>query len=110
MAAYSEITIEQYTTFSTSLNVEDIQGDALNLSSYTASSQMRKSFYSSTSKDFVATISDSSNGEITISMSSANTANLDPGRYFYDVTITSDIGDVTRVVEGIVVVLPGVTR
>jgi hypothetical protein len=43
-------------------------------------------------------------------MSSANTANLDPGRYFYDVTITSDIGDVTRVVEGIVVVLPGVTR
>ena len=43
-------------------------------------------------------------------MSSANTANLTPGRYMYDVIITSPQSQVTRVVEGIVNVLAGVTR
>ena len=43
-------------------------------------------------------------------MTSANTANLTPGRYMYDVIITSPDSVTTRVVEGIVVVAPGVTR
>ena len=40
----------------------------------------------------------------------ANTANVTPGRYVYDVKITSPASVVTRVVEGIVTVLPSVTR
>jgi hypothetical protein len=43
-------------------------------------------------------------------MTSANTSNLTPGRYVYDVIITSSANVVTRVVEGIVTVLPSVTR
>lgn len=110
MAAYSEITIEQYASFSTTLNVEDVQGDALNLYSYTASSQLRKSYYSSTATSFTTSIPNYANGTITLSLTAANTANLTPGRYLYDVLITSNSGDITRVVEGIATVLPGVTR
>jgi hypothetical protein len=50
------------------------------------------------------------NGEITLSVSAANTSVLTPGRYVYDVKITSPDDIVTRVVEGIVTVLPSVTR
>ena len=71
---------------------------------------MRKSYYSSTATDFTATITGIANGEITISMTAANTANLTPGRMLYDLVITSPEGVKTRVVEGIVNVLAGVTQ
>jgi len=45
-----------------------------------------------------------------MAMSAANTANLTPGRYVYDVEIEDASGDVTRIFEGIVTVLPNVTR
>lgn len=110
MAAYSEITIEQYASFSSTINVEDTAGDAINLYGYSASSQLRKSFYSTTATNFTTSVTGTANGEVTISMTSANTANLTPGRYMYDVIITSPQSVTTRVVEGIVVVAPGVTR
>jgi hypothetical protein len=110
LAAFSELVIEQGATFISTLNVEDVNGDAINLTSYTANSQMRKSYYSSSSNIIISTITGTSNGEITLGMSAANTSNLTPGRYVYDVIITSPTNVVTRVVEGIVTVLPSVTR
>jgi hypothetical protein len=35
---------------------------------------------------------------------------MTPGRYLYDLVITSPTSIKTRVIEGIVVVLPGVTQ
>jgi hypothetical protein len=110
VAAYTELYIEQYATFSTTVNVLDFQGDALNLDGYLASSQIRKSYYSSTANNFTATVTGIANGEITLSMTAANTANLSSGRYLYDLVITSPASVKTRVVEGIVNVLPGVTQ
>ena len=110
MAAFSEIIIEQGATFSTTLNVEDSVGTAINLYAYTAESQMRKSYYSSTAYTISANVTGTANGEITLSMTAANTALLSSGRYVYDVKITSPSSVVTRVIEGIVTVLPSVTR
>lgn len=110
MAAFTEINIEQYATFSTTVNVEDSQGTAVNLSGYTAASQIRKSYYSTSANNLTATVTGIANGEITLSMTAANTANLTPGRYLYDLVITAPTGVKTRVVEGIVNVLAGVTQ
>lgn len=110
MAAYSELQLEQFATFSTTINVEDSQGDAINLSGFSAASQIRKSYFSSTANNFTATITGIANGEITLSMTAANTANLTPGRALYDLVITSPQGVKTRVVEGIVNILAGVTQ
>lgn len=110
MAAFTELNIEQYATFSTTVNVEDSQGTAVNLSGYTAASQLRKSYYSTSANNFVATVTGIANGEITLSMTAANTALLTPGRYLYDLVITAPTGVKTRVVEGIVNVLAGVTQ
>ena len=110
MAAFSEIVIEQGATFNTTINVEDTAGAAINLFGYTANSMMRKSYYSTSATTITSTVTGTANGEVTLSVSATNTASLTPGRYVYDVIITSPTSVVTRVVEGIVTVLPSVTR
>ena len=111
MAAYLEITIEQGANLTSTVTVSDTQGDAVNLSTYSASAQIRKSYYSSSANTLSAIITGNSNGQITLSMTAANTALLTPGRYVYDLIITNSVDNsVTRVVEGTAVVLPSVTR
>ena len=111
MAAYSEITIEQGANLSSIITVNDPQGDAVNLTTYSASSQIRKSYYSSSANTLIATITGNSNGQITLSMTAANTAALTPGRYVFDLIITNSTDNsVTRVIEGTAIVLPSVTR
>jgi hypothetical protein len=111
LAAYVEITIEQGANLSSTVNVNDTQGDAVNLSTYSASAQLRKSYYSSTANTLSAIITGNANGQITLSMTAANTALLTPGRYVYDLKITNSVDNsVTRVIEGTATVLPSVTR
>ena len=111
MAAYSEITIEQGANLSSTITVTDTQGDAVNLTTYSASSQLRKSYYSSSANTLTATITGNANGQITLSMTAANTSNLTPGRYVFDLIITNSTDNsVTRVIEGTAIVLPSVTR
>ncbi len=111
MAAYTEITIEQGANLTSTITVNDTQGDAVNLTTYSASAQLRKSYYSSSANTLTAIITGNANGEITLSMTASNTSNLTPGRYVYDLKITNSVDNsVTRVVEGTAVVLPSVTR
>lgn len=110
MAAFTELLIEQGATFSTTVNVEDTAGAAINLFGYSASSQMRKSFYATSNTIITSTITGNANGEITLSMTAANTANLTPGRMVFDLLITSPTSVKTRVIEGIIVISPGVTQ
>lgn len=111
MAAYVEITIEQGSNLTSTVTVNDTQGDAVNLSTYSASAQLRKSYYSSSANTLTAIVTGNANGQITLSMTAANTANLTPGRYVYDLIITNSTDNsVTRVVEGTATVLPSVTR
>ena len=111
MAAYSEITIEQGANLTSTITVNDTQGDAVNLTTYSASAQLRKSYYSSSANTLTATITGNANGQITLSMTAANTSNLTPGRYVFDLIITNSTDNsVTRVIEGTAIVLPSVTR
>jgi len=110
LAGFVELTMEQGANFSTSVDVKDGTNTVINLTGYSVASQMRKSYYSSTANNFTATITDAATGTITITMTGATTANLTPGRYVYDILLTSGAGVKTRVIEGIVTVLPSVTR
>jgi hypothetical protein len=71
---------------------------------------MRKSFYATSSTIITSTVTGNANGEITLSMTAANTASLSPGRQVFDLLITSPDSVKTRVIEGIVVISPGVTQ
>lgn len=110
MADFVELQIEAGATFSTEITVRESDGTSKNLANYSARSQMRKSYYSTTATDFLINITDAANGTISMSLSAANTTNIRPGRYVYDVEIQDNQGVVTRIFEGITTVLPNVTK
>ena len=111
MATISNIFIDQGADFSTTVTISDSNGDALDLTSYTALAQVRKTYDSTTSTSFSATFnSDRTTGKITISLTNSQTSNLEAGRYVWDLKITDSSSTMTRVVEGIATVNPSVSR
>jgi len=109
MAQIQNIYIDQGTTFSLSLGVNDQNGDPKDLSDYTVAAQMRKSYYTNTSIDFTAEVSLPEEGEVTISLTAEETSAIKAGRYVYDIEITGE-DETLRVLEGIVVINPEVTK
>lgn len=109
MALKANIVIDQGTTFQTSINVTDDNNDVVDLTGYSAVAQMRKHYTSSNATSFTTSISPSL-GIVTLSMNANTTNTITPGRYVYDCELTDTNGAVTRLVEGIVTVTPGVTR
>ena len=109
-AGYQELFIEQGSDYVTTITLDDIDGTAFDLSNYTGKSQIRKSYYSANATaEFTITINNPTDGTIGLTLDSANTANIAPGRYVYDVVIKNNSNVKTRVLEGIVNVLPQVT-
>lgn len=109
-AGYQELFIEQGSDYVTTITLDDVNGVPFDLTNYTGKSQMRKSYYSANATaEFTITIQDPESGSISISLDSANTANISAGRYLYDVVIKNNDEVKTRVLEGIVNVLPQVT-
>lgn len=109
MAGYVALQLDQHASFSRVIRITSANGASQNLVNYTANMQLRKSYYTTSANTMTTTITDAANGQITLSMTAAETANLTPGRYVYDVMVTGG-GISQRMLEGIVVVNPGVTR
>lgn len=107
----SNIVINSGSDFSQKFTLESSDtNSALNLTSYTVTSQMRKYAGSSTAVDFTTSIvSPATNGEISITLTSEETEVIKPGRYVYDIVIEKD-STKTKVIEGMVLVREGVTR
>lgn len=111
MAEFVELQIEAGATFFSDVVVSDNNGSPKDLTGYTLAAQLRKSYYSTTATNFVLNVTNAVEGMVTMSISAANTSNIRPGRYVYDVEMThTSSGEVTRIFEGIVTVLPNVTR
>ena len=108
MAGITNIVIDQGTTFDLTINVTSDDGSPTDLTDYTISSQIRKSYYTNTYTDFT-TSKVNLTGEITLSLTSTQTSALKAGRYVYDVEMAS-AAETVRVMEGIVTVTPEVTR
>lgn len=112
MAAYVELYLDQGATFNNIINLtDDVTNTPVNIYGYSVTSQIRRSYYSSNiTANIVCTISDASNGGITMSMTAANTSKIKAGRYVFDVK-TKDTSDVvSRVLEGIITITPQVTK
>jgi hypothetical protein len=108
-AGYTNLYIEQGTTFSTTITLDDVTGSAYNLTSYTASSQIRKSYYQANASATFATSINANTGTITLNLDAPTTANITPGRYVYD-TILINGSNVIRILEGIAEIAPSVSR
>ena len=110
MAAYANLVIDQGSTFTTALTVEDADGNVQDLSGFTAYASIRKTYRSVTATAFdQVTIGNGPAGEVTMRIDGATSQAMKPGRYVYDVVIKNSSNNVTRVLEGIVNIVPQVT-
>lgn len=111
MAAKANIVIDQGADFATTVTVTDVDNNVVDLSGYTARGQIRKHYTSSTAIAFSITFnSPRSGGELVLSLSNTQTANMEAGRYVYDVELITSANVVSRLVGGIATVTPEVTR
>lgn len=110
MAAVSNLYIDQGTTYSVTITVTNDAGTARNLTGYSARSQLRKSFYTTSNTAFTVAINNPSEGEIDLTLTASQTANIKAGRYVYDVELVSNTSTVERIVEGIITVYPEATK
>jgi hypothetical protein len=82
----SNIVIEQGFDFDTTFILEDTTtGDYLDLTNYTVSSQLRKTYTSSSAVSFASTITNAELGQVQISLGSTVTSDIKSGRYVFDV-------------------------
>jgi hypothetical protein len=109
MAIKANLVIDQGTDYSTSISLQNDQGEFANLVGYTANAQIRKTYTSSNAHTFTTFVDDTS-GIVLLSLTDTQTANISAGRYVYDVYLTDSLGVVSRIVEGIVTITPRVTR
>lgn len=111
MSAKANIIIKQGSDFSTSMTMTDDSGFPSDLSGYTGAGQIRKHYTSETFTNLEILFSaDRTDGVITIGLGRTATEAMEPGRYVYDVEITSSANTRTRLVEGLVTLTPQVTR
>ena len=111
MSAYTDLTIDQGADYETTFDLVADDGTPVNITGYVFTGQIRKSYYSTNpTANLVITILNAVNGNTTISLGAANTANIVAGRYVYDVKMKDSSNVTTRVVEGIITITPQVTR
>jgi len=107
MAARSvNLTVEQGTDFTTTFTIKNPDGTVLPLTGYSATAKLGKYPSASSTTSFGITLTAAS-GKVTLTLGNTVTAGLDPGRYYYDVVIQSSGGNITRVIEGMVLVTAG---
>lgn len=110
MASVTNLYIDQGSDFSATVTLKNQNGSVINLTGFTAQSQFRKSYQSSSFTSFLVNIVDAAAGKIRLQLSAAASSAITPGRYLYDVEITSNTGERKRALEGIIVLSPEITR
>ncbi len=103
------LVLEQGTDFQSTFTIVNDNGSPLSLINYTGISLMKKSSYSSSSYPFTLSFPNRLKGQVKISMTKEQTSPIEGGRYVYDIVLTSGTNFTKRVVEGSVLVMPGVS-
>jgi hypothetical protein len=105
-----DIIINQGETFTRTLNIEEPEGTPLDITSYTFASQIKKNKTDTSALDaFTFTLSDPTNGVVTMSLTDTETSALPSIIGFYDVEMTRTDTTKVRILEGRVTITQEVT-
>jgi hypothetical protein len=107
LAAVTNLVVYQGSDFQNTFFVTNDNGSQFDLTGFTGECLIKK-HYSSTTMQVNINPPENS-GSVTIALTNSVTAAMTPGRYVYDVVLTSTAGVKSRVVEGILTVVEGVT-
>jgi hypothetical protein len=110
-----DLFIDQGSTFSFNIKIQDSKKSVVDLTGYTARMQIRRTLLS---QDFIIELTtengrisiDAENGSITLTIDASDTAEFNFFTAVYDLEIESSGGIVTRIVQGKVTLSKEVTR
>lgn len=110
MAVVKNLTVDKYSSFEKMFTFLDKSKTPFDLTGYTATSQIRKYH----DEEVVASFScevvlPATYGKIILRLGYQDTANTDPGKYLYDVLLTSNT-EKLRAVEGVVEITANITK
>ena len=116
MAQYEELQIDKGSDVTIKLELEDLNGNAKNLTNHTVAGKIKKTYNTSDSDATTFTTeiqAPATGGGINLSLSNTQTQALKAGRHVYDVEISFTDSNaqtvVERVLEGTLTVTPSVT-
>jgi|TARA_B100000085_G_scaffold153632_1_gene139547 hypothetical protein len=102
------ISIPQGADFEETFKSTESDGSASNLSGFSGEAKLKKHPTATSSTAFSVTIT-AGTGEVAIAMTSGVTGGLSPGRYLYDIRLTSSGGAKSRLVGGSAIVTAGIS-
>ena len=102
------ISIPQGSNFEETFKSTESNGNASNLTGFSGEAKLKKHPTATSSTAFSVTIT-AGTGEVAIAMTSGVTGGLSPGRYLYDIRLTSSAGVKSRLVEGSAIVTAGIS-
>ena len=111
MAVFStNLVIYKHTDFEQTFLLEDSQSNsAKDLTGFTGTCKMQRTLNLGGLTAFNLAFTNRALGKVRITLTSTQTANIDDGKYFYELKLTDPNGVVERVIEGIVIVKHPVT-
>jgi hypothetical protein len=108
MASRANIYVDQSTDFRISVGISGTDGSALPIDTYDFFASMKKMYSTSTVANFNVE-KDVPNSSITLVLTDLDTASLVPGKYQYDVLMRKQSGEISKVVEGLAIVVPTIS-
>ena len=111
MSGITDLYIDRGTDFNATIRITDSNDSSnVNIAGATFVSTIRKGpITSSIAGNISCAIVSVANGTIRMSIDSANTANIEPGRYLYDVIKIDSEGNKSKTISGTVIVSPGIS-
>lgn len=111
MASVSNLYIDQGADFKVVVTLTNQTGTPLNLENFIVKSQFRKSYQSSQAIDFnIEILEPFTSGKIRMTLPGSVSSGILAGRYLYDIEAVNQLGEKRRVLEGLVILTPEITR
>lgn len=107
MGSKANIYIDQGTDFRITLEMFDGDNDDLVIGTFSFFADLRKMYSSKRAAEFVV---EKNENDITLVLEADITANLKPGKYEYDVLMRKSSGEMSKIVEGLAIVIPTITE
>ena len=111
MTTRANLYVDQGADFAVVLDLFDSEGVDFNISDQEFKCEVRKVFSSSVAFEAVVRVNtdDNDTNNLDLIISANTTADVDPGKYQYDI-IMSDGLQRTKILEGLMFILPTITR
>lgn len=109
MASRSNIYIDQGADFRITLELFDGDDDEIVVGGggYNFYANMKKFYSTATAASFSI---EAANNDVTLVMTANTTGDLAPGKYEYDVLMRKPTGEISKVVEGLAIVIPTISE